>query len=72
MEIGREDTCRMWETTQARFYMPHGILLLSFRIHKKPKGLGMIWKVYKLGMNKLKSNWSGRLTPMKEEETFWS
>ena len=58
--------------TQARFSMPHGILLLSFRIHKKPKGLGMSWKVNILGMNQLRSNWSGRVTPMEEEEAFWS
>ena len=58
--------------TQARFSIPHGILLLSFRNHKKPKGIGMIWKVNILGMNKLRLNWSGRVTPMEEKETFWS
>ena len=58
--------------TQAKVYMPHGILLLQFRIHKKNKGLGMSWKVNILGMNQLRSNWSGRVTPMEEEEEFWS
>ena len=58
--------------TQARFSMPHGILLLSFRIHKKPKGIGMSFKVNILGMNQLGSNWSGIVTPMEEEEAFWS
>ena len=58
--------------TQARFSMPQGILLLSFRVHKKSKGLGMSWKVDILGMNQLRSNWSARVTPMEEEEAFWS
>ena len=58
--------------TQAGIYMPHGILLLSFRIHKTPKGIGMSWKVNILGMNQLRLNWSGRVTPIKEEEEFWS
>ena len=58
--------------TQARFSMPHGILLLSFRIHKNPKDNGIIWKVNILGMNQLSSNWSGRVAPMEEEEEFWS
>ena len=58
--------------TQARFSMPHGILLLSFRIHNKTKVLGMSWKVNILGMNQLRSNWSGTVTPMEEEEAFWS
>ena len=57
--------------TQAKFAMPHGILLLSFRIHKKPKGLGMSWKVNIVFVNQLRSNWSVRVTPMEEEETFW-
>ena len=60
------------EPTQASFSMPHGILLLSFQIHKNPKGLWMIWKVNILGMNQLRSNLSGRETPMEEEEEFWS
>ena len=58
--------------TQARFYMPHGILLLSFQIHKNPKGIGMSWKVNIIGMNQLRYNWSGILTPMEGEEAFWS
>ena len=58
--------------TQARFAMAHGILLLSFRIHKKPKGIWMGWKVNILGMNQLRLNWSGKVTPMEEEEAFWS
>ena len=57
---------------QARFYVPHGILLFSFQIHKKTKGLGMSWKVNIIGMNQFRSNWSGRVTPMEEEEVFWS
>ena len=52
--------------------MPHGILLLSFRIHKNTKGLGMSWKVNILGMNQLRSNFIGRVSPMEEEEAFWS
>ena len=58
--------------TQARFSMPHGIILLSFRIHKNPKGIGMSYKVNIILMNQLRSNWSGRVTPMEEEEAFWS
>ena len=58
--------------TQARFSMPHGILLLSFQIHKNIKGLGMSWKVNIILMNQLMSNWSGRVTSMEEEEAFWS
>ena len=58
--------------TQARVSMSHGILLLSFQIHKKPMGLGMSWKVNILGMSQLRLNWSGRVTPMEEEEAFWS
>ena len=56
----------------ARFSMPHGILLLSFVIHKMAKGLGMSWKVNIIDMNQLISNWSGRVTPMEEEDAFWS
>ena len=58
--------------TKARFFMPRDTPLLSFRIHKKPKGLGMSWKVNILGMNQFSLNWSGRVTPMEEEEAFWS
>ena len=58
--------------TQARFSMPHGILLLSFRIHKNTKGISMSFKVNILGMNKFRLNWSGIVTPMEEEEAFWS
>ena len=58
--------------TQVRFSMPHGILLLSFRIHKKPKGLGMSFNVNIPGMNQLMLNWIGILTPMEEEDAFWS
>ena len=58
--------------TQAIFSMPHGILLLSFRIHKNPKGIEMILKVNIHGMNQLRSNWSRILIPVEEEEAFWS
>ena len=58
--------------TQARNLVPHGILLFSFRIHKKDKGLGMSWKVNILFMNQLTLNWGGILTPMEEDEAFWS
>ena len=58
--------------TQAGFSIPHGILLLSFRIHKKPRGLGMSWKVNILDMNQLRLNWSGRVTPMEKEEALWN
>ena len=57
---------------QARFSMPHDILLLSFRIHKKPKGIGMSWKLNILIINQLRSNWSEIVTPIEEEEKFWS
>ena len=70
MEINHEDTWRMWDPHKLDFLCHDGILLLSFRIHKKPKGLGMIWKVNILGMNQLSSNWSGILTSMEEEEAF--
>ena len=58
--------------TSARFSMPHGILLMSSRILKNPKGLGMSWKVNIPEMNQLRLNWSGRVTPMEEEESIWS
>ena len=58
--------------TQARFFMPHGILFLSFRIHKNPKGIGIRLKVNIFGMKKLRLNWSVRVTPMEEEEASWS
>ena len=58
--------------TQVRFFVPHGILLLQFRIHKNPKVIGMSLKVNILGMNQLRSNFGVRVTPMEEEEAFWS
>ena len=58
--------------TQARFSMPRDILLLSFQIHKNPKGIEVSLNVNILGMNQLRSNWSGIVTPMEEKEAFWS
>ena len=72
MAIDHEDTWRMWDPHKLDFLCHIGILLLSFQIHKKPKGLGMSWKVNILGMNQLRVNWSGRVTPMEDEEAFWS
>ena len=66
-------SCRHMEnvgSTQARFSMPHNILLLSFRIHKKNKGIGMSWKVNIIGKNKFRLNCSGRVTPMEEKRHF--
>ena len=57
--------------TQARFSMPHDILLLPFQIYKKPKGIGMSWKVNIIGNNQLRSNWIARVTAMEEKEAFW-
>ena len=57
--------------TQARFSMPHGILLFSFKIHKNKKGIWISSKLNILGMDQLRSNWSVTVTPMEEEEAFW-
>ena len=52
--------------TQARIYVPHGILLLQFQIHGKPKGSWMSYKANTFGHMHL-----GRIE-VEEKETFWS
>ena len=58
--------------TQARFSMPHGMLLLQFRIHGKNKCSWMIYKDNTLGHMHDRSNLEGNVTNMVEEESFWS
>ena len=58
-------------STQARIYVPHGILLLQFQIHGKPKCSWMSYKVNTLGNMHHRSNWEGNVTYMGEEESFW-
>ena len=58
--------------TQARIYVPHGILLLQFRIHGKPKCPWMIQKANAIGNMYPRSNLGGNVTYMGEEESFWS
>ena len=58
--------------TQARFSMPHGILLLQFRIHGKHKFYWMSYKINTLGHMHHRLNLEGNLTYMGEEESFWS
>ena len=57
--------------TQARIYVPHGILLLQFRIHGKPKCYWMSYKDNKLGHMHTRSNLEGNVTYMGQEESFW-
>ena len=54
--------------TQARNIVPHGILLLQFRIHGKPKGSLMSYKANTLGHMHHRSNLGGNVTYMGEEE----
>ena len=58
--------------TQARNLVPHGILLLQFRIHGKIKGYWMSYKTNKIVHIHNRSNLEGNLTYMGEEESFWS
>ena len=58
--------------TEARSFVPHGILLLQFRIHGKPKCSWMSYKANTLGHIHLRSNLEGNVTYMGEEELFWS
>ena len=58
--------------TQARIYVPHGILLLLFRIHGKNKCYWMSYKDNKIVNMHHRSNLEGSVTYMEEEESFWS
>ena len=69
MEHG--DTWRLWGP-QATIYVPHGILLLQFRIHGKYKGSCMSYKDNKLGNMHHRSNFGTNVTYMGEEDSFWS
>ena len=55
--------------TQARIYVPHGILLLKFRIHGNNKGYCMSYKSNTLGNIHNRSNLEGNVTYMGEEES---
>ena len=55
--------------TQARIYVPHGILLLQFRIQWKPKCYWVINKANKPGNIHNSSNLEGNVTYMGEEES---
>ena len=56
--------------TQARIYVPHGILLLQFQIHGKPKGFWMTYKANTIWNLHHRSNFGGNVTYMGEEESF--
>ena len=58
--------------TQARIYVPHGILLLRFQIHGKPKCSWMIYKDNTLGNMNHRWNLEGNFAYMGEGESFWS
>ena len=58
--------------TQARNLVPHGIILMQFRIHGKYKGSWMIYKDKKLEKIHHRSNFGGNVTYMVNEESFWS
>ena len=58
--------------TQARNFVPHGIILLQFQIHGKTKGYWMSYKDNTLGHMHHRSNLGGNVTYMGEEESFWS
>ena len=64
----------MWRLggTQARIYVPHGILLLQFQIHGMHTFSWMSYKANTLGNMHRRSNLEGNLTYMGEEESFWS
>ena len=72
MAIDHEDTWRMWDPRKLDFLCHMESSSCKNRIHKKNKGIGMSFKVNIPGMNQLRLNWSGRVTPMEEEEAFWS
>ena len=58
--------------TQARNLVPHGILLLQFRIHENPKGSWVSYKANTLVHMHYGYNFGGNVTYMGEEESFWS
>ena len=58
--------------TQDRIYVRHGILLLQFRIHGKPKFSWMSYKANTIGNIHHRYNLEGNVTYMGEEELFWS
>ena len=58
--------------TQATIYVPHGILLLKFRIHGNPKCYWMSYKDNKIGNMHHRSNFGTNVTYMGEEDSFWS
>ena len=57
---------------EARFSVPHGILLLQFGIHGKTKGSWMSYKDNTLVNMDNRSNLGINVTYMGEEESFWS
>ena len=58
--------------TQARNFVPHGILLLQFQIHGKPKGSWMSYNDNTVVHMHPRSNFGGNDAYMGEEESFWS
>ena len=57
--------------TQARIYVPHGILLLLFQIHGKGKGSWLSYKANTFGHMHHRSNLGRNVTHMGNEESFW-
>ena len=57
-------------TTQARNIVPHGILLLQFRIYGKPNGSWMSYKANTLVHMHHRSNFGRNVTYMGKEESF--
>ena len=58
--------------TEARIYVPHGILLFQFRIHGKYKVSWIIYKANKIEHMHNMYNLGINLTYMREEESSWS
>ena len=58
--------------TQVKNVVPHGILLLQFRIHGKPKGSWMSYKANTLFHMHHRLNLGRNVTYMGNEESFWS
>ena len=58
--------------TQARKFVPRGILLLKFQIHGNYKGYWMSYNANTLGHMHNRSNFGGNVTYMRNKESFWS
>ena len=69
MAIEHGDTWQLWGLTQARIFVPHGILLFQFRIHGKHNVLGQVRKLMHFSILNHRSNFELNVTYMGEEES---